>query len=60
MRRISNALERYPSVALRYGYRSTHLEGFLSNIRPGISNLPQRSRVTTIRSKVIRSNSKPN
>jgi segregation and condensation protein B len=27
MRRISNSFERYPSVALRYGYRSTHLEG---------------------------------
>ena len=27
MRRISNFLQRYPSVALCYGYRSTHLEG---------------------------------
>ncbi len=27
MRRISNSLERYPSVALRYGCRSTHPEG---------------------------------
>ncbi len=28
MRRISNSLERYPNVALRYGWRSTHVEGF--------------------------------
>ncbi len=36
MRRIGNSLERYPSVALRYGYRSTHLEG-LSQQHPARS-----------------------
>lgn len=36
MRRTSNSLERYPSVALRYGCRSTHLGG-LSQQHPAWS-----------------------
>jgi segregation and condensation protein B len=36
MRRIGNSLERYPRVALRYGYRSAHNEG-LSQQHPARS-----------------------